>query len=82
MPSSSLLFPRHMVCLNWLLAPGVLSLQDELTLGFLDYLLLGTPAAPLRKRLLESGLGEALVGGGVSVSKAEHCNQERDIAGD
>ena len=56
-----------MVCVNWLLSEGVLSLQEELTLGFLDYLLLGTPAAPLRKRLLEAGLGEALVGGGVQV---------------
>ncbi|KAK3254691.1 Homeobox protein PKNOX1, partial [Cymbomonas tetramitiformis] len=33
--------------------------------GFLDYLLLGTPAAPLRQVLEESGLGEAVVGGGL-----------------
>ncbi|GFY89606.1 presequence protease 1 [Actinidia rufa] len=34
-------------------------------LGFLDHLMLGTPASPLRKILLESGLGDAIVGGGV-----------------
>ncbi|GJP38783.1 hypothetical protein CLOM_g23195 [Closterium sp. NIES-68] len=56
---------RHMTAVNWLLSESPLSLEQELTLGFLDHLLLGTPAAPLRKRLLESGLGEAIVGGGL-----------------
>ena len=42
-----------------------LDVETELALGFLDYLLLGTPAAPLRKALNDSGLGAALVGGGV-----------------
>jgi len=56
---------RHMVSLNWLLSEKQLPLEDELALGFLDNLLLGTPGAPLRKRLLESGLGEALVSSGL-----------------
>ncbi|KAJ4839629.1 Presequence protease 1, chloroplastic/mitochondrial [Turnera subulata] len=56
---------KHMVCLNWLLADKPLDLETELALGFLDHLILGTPASPLRKILLESGLGEAIVGGGV-----------------
>ncbi|GMH13419.1 hypothetical protein Nepgr_015260 [Nepenthes gracilis] len=56
---------QHMVCLNWLLSDKTLDLETELSLGFLDHLLLGTPASPLRKILLESGLGEAIVGGGV-----------------
>ncbi|GLU09298.1 hypothetical protein SLE2022_261640 [Rubroshorea leprosula] len=56
---------KHMVCLNWLLSHKPLDLQTELELGFLDHLLLGTPASPLRKALLESGLGDAIVGGGV-----------------
>ncbi|KAJ7560363.1 hypothetical protein O6H91_04G126700 [Diphasiastrum complanatum] len=56
---------KHMVCLNWLLSENPLDLQTELALGFLDHLMLGTPASPLRKALLESGLGEALVGGGI-----------------
>ncbi|XP_039019417.1 presequence protease 1, chloroplastic/mitochondrial-like [Hibiscus syriacus] len=55
---------KHMVCLNWLLSDKPLDLQTELTLGFLD-LMLGTPASPLRKVLLESGLGDAIIGGGV-----------------
>ncbi|CAK7329858.1 unnamed protein product [Dovyalis caffra] len=42
-----------------------LDLETELILGFLDHLMLGTPASPLRKILLESGLGDAIVGGGV-----------------
>ncbi|KAE9596452.1 hypothetical protein Lal_00007907 [Lupinus albus] len=56
---------NHMLCLNWLLSDKPLDLETELTLGFLDHLLLGTPASPLRKILLESGLGDAIVGGGV-----------------
>ncbi|KAJ8471823.1 hypothetical protein OPV22_026166 [Ensete ventricosum] len=56
---------KHMVCLNWLLSEEPLDLETELTLGFLDHLLLGTPASPLRRILLESGLGDAIVGGGI-----------------
>ncbi|XP_024028914.1 presequence protease 2, chloroplastic/mitochondrial isoform X2 [Morus notabilis] len=56
---------KHMVCLNWLLSDKPLDLETELTLGFLDHLMLGTPASPLRKILLESGLGDAIVGGGI-----------------
>ena len=56
---------KHMVCLNWLLSDKPLDLETELTLGFLDHLMLGTPASPLRKILLESGLGDAIVGGGM-----------------
>ncbi|XVF45162.1 hypothetical protein PTKIN_Ptkin02bG0182900 [Pterospermum kingtungense] len=56
---------KHMVCLNWLLSEKPLDLQTELTLGFLDHLMLGTPASPLRKVLLESGLGDSIIGGGV-----------------
>ncbi|PWA44349.1 presequence protease 2 [Artemisia annua] len=56
---------NHMVCLNWLLSDKPLDLETELALGFLDHLLLGTPASPLRKILLESGLGDAIVGGGI-----------------
>lgn len=56
---------KHMVCLNWLLSDKPLDLETELTLGFLNHLLLGTPASPLRKILLESRLGDAIVGGGI-----------------
>ncbi len=53
---------KAFVSLNWLLAEEPLDLETELAWGFLDYLLLGTPAAPLRKALNDSGLGEALIG--------------------
>ncbi|KAH6825949.1 presequence protease 1 [Perilla frutescens var. hirtella] len=56
---------KNMVCLNWLLSETPLDLETELALGFLDHLMMGTPASPLRKILLESGLGDAIVGGGV-----------------
>ncbi|KAH0943385.1 hypothetical protein HID58_003022 [Brassica napus] len=57
---------KNMVCVNWLLSEKPLDLQTQLALGFLDHLMLGTPASPLRKILLESGLGEALVSSGMS----------------
>ncbi|CAN1773318.1 Presequence protease 1, chloroplastic/mitochondrial [Linum perenne] len=56
---------KHMVCLNWLLSDKPLDLETELALGFLDHLLLGTHASPLMKILLESCLGEDIVGGGI-----------------
>ncbi len=51
--------------INWLLPEGD---QPELVLGLgiLDHILLGTPASPLRKILIESGLGEDVVGRGLS----------------
>ena len=54
---------KAFVSLNWLLSEEHMDLETELAWGFLDYLLLGTSAAPLRKALNDSGLGEALIGG-------------------
>ena len=54
------------VSVNWLLAEDQIDLETELAWGFLDYLMLGTTAAPLRRALTESGLGESLIGGGLS----------------
>jgi Zn-dependent M16 (insulinase) family peptidase len=56
--------PKGMFTTNWLLTDS----QDaELALGLdiLSYILVGTPASPLRKALIDSGLGEDLTGGGV-----------------
>lgn len=64
-PDGGNLKKKHMVCLNWLLDEKPLVLETELALEFLDHLMLGTPASPLRKTLLESGLGDAIVGGGM-----------------
>eukprot|EP01018_Ginkgo_biloba_P002366 Gb_32560 [translate_table: standard] len=42
-----------------------LDIETELVLGFLKHHMLGTPIASLRKNHLESGLGDAIVGGGI-----------------
>lgn len=56
----------HMIQVNWLLNDEPLNDTDELTLNFLDHLLMGTTSSILRKTLTESGLGEAVTGGGLS----------------
>lgn len=56
----------HMVMVNWLLNDRPMTATEELTLGVLDHLLMGTTSAVLRKTLMESGLGDAITGGGVS----------------
>lgn len=52
---------------NWLLVEPT---SPELSLGLhmLGYILIGTPASPLRKALVDSGLGEDVTGAGVSSS--------------
>jgi len=54
-----------MASVNWMLAPPT-GREETLSHGLLSYLLAGTPAAPLRKKLTESGLGESMIGGGIS----------------
>lgn len=56
----------HMFMMNWLLNDRPLSPTEDLTLGVLDHLLMGTTSSILRKTLMESGLGEAITGGGLS----------------
>lgn len=56
---------KSFLTVNWLLAEEAFDLETSLAWGFLDHLLLGTPAAPLRQALESSGLGEALTGGGL-----------------
>jgi len=58
--------PKHMINMNWLVNDEPLSTFEELTLGILDHLMMGTTSAKLRKTLMESGLGEAVTGGGLS----------------
>ncbi len=54
-----------MVSVNWMLDPPE-SREETLSHGMLSYLLAGNAAAPLRKKLTESGLGEGMIGGGIS----------------
>ncbi|MFH0908982.1 MAG: insulinase family protein [bacterium] len=55
---------RSFHVVNWLLAETT-DILTSLGLGLLDHILIGTPAAPLRKALIDSGLGEDLAGIGL-----------------
>lgn len=50
--------------LNWALAEND-DPETALGLSLLAHMLIGTPAAPLRKALIDSGLGEDIAGGGL-----------------
>jgi len=56
--------PKPMFTVNWLLSSPV-NAEHVFALELLDHILLGTPASPLRKALIESGLGEDITGGGM-----------------
>jgi Zn-dependent M16 (insulinase) family peptidase len=58
--------PKHMITINWLMNEEKLSMKESLSLALLDYLMIGTSTSELRKILIESGLGESLIGGGRS----------------
>jgi presequence protease len=53
-----------MVTVNWLLDEEH-DQKTVLALGILEHVLLGNPAAPLRKALTDSGIGEGMVGSGI-----------------
>ena len=55
---------KSMLAVNWLL-PETLDTERALGLSMLAYILIGTHASPLRKALIDSGLGEDLVGAGL-----------------
>lgn len=55
-----------MVSVNWLLNDEPLSVKEALALELADDLLVGNSAATLRKALTDSGLGESVIGGGLS----------------
>jgi Zn-dependent M16 (insulinase) family peptidase len=61
---------RAFVTVNWLLGE-VTNGREMLTLNVLDHILIETPASPLRKALIDSGLGEDLTGGGFSMYTRE-----------
>ncbi len=55
---------KGMVACNWLLSEGS-DVELTLSLRMLEHILLGMPASPLRRALIESGLGEDLAGDGL-----------------
>ncbi|MCB9454060.1 MAG: insulinase family protein [Anaerolineaceae bacterium] len=61
---------KGFVTIGWLLN-DVRDSETTLALGILDYILVDSPASPLRKALLDSGLGEDLSGDGLSASLRE-----------
>ncbi|MCP4665086.1 MAG: peptidase M16 [Deltaproteobacteria bacterium] len=56
---------KGMVTVNWLLSE-TMDIQTNFALQMLDYILLGMPGSPLRKALIDSGLGEDLAGEGLA----------------
>jgi Zn-dependent M16 (insulinase) family peptidase len=61
---------KGMMTVAWLLTDTA-DLETGLALQILSHILVGTPASPLRKALIDSGLGEDLTGGGVSPYQKE-----------
>ncbi len=53
-----------MLTVNWML-DEVLDRETDLAFEILEQILVGTPAAPLYKALIDSGLGAGLAGGGL-----------------
>lgn len=59
---------KAMFTLNWVLCANGYSEEEVelcLSLSMLEHILLGMPASPLRRALIESGLGEDLAGSGL-----------------
>ncbi|MCB0077792.1 MAG: insulinase family protein [Anaerolineales bacterium] len=61
---------KGMVSVAWLL-PEVMDAETHLLFRLLDYILIETPASPLRRALIESGLGDDLSARGL----ADHLRQ-------
>eukprot|EP00210_Caulerpa_lentillifera_P002178 g2092.t1 len=56
---------KTFISLHWLLAEDHMDTKTQLAVEFLNYLLLGTPASPLYKKLNDSELGEAVLSYGL-----------------
>lgn len=56
---------KSLLATTWLL-PEITDRQRALELSVLSHALISTPASPLRKALIDSGLGEGLAGSGLS----------------
>lgn len=54
---------KSMTTVSWLL-PEITDMETMMALEILSHALIDTPASPLRKALIDSGLGEDLVGSG------------------
>ncbi len=62
---------KAFVTINWLW-DEVADPEEALAQEVLDHILMGTPASPLRKALIDSGLGEDVVGDGLEDNLRQH----------
>lgn len=62
---------KAMVMLNWMIGEER-DVTTTLALDLTSYILLGNSAAPLRKALIDSGLGEDVLGGGFNDGLRQH----------
>ena len=62
--------PKYFVALTWLLQDEI-DADERRALQVLEHALLGTPGSPLRKALIDSGLGEDLTGSGLEIELAQ-----------
>jgi len=63
---------KGMITVNWMLGETT-DVDANFALRILEYILLGMPASPLRKALIDSGFGEDLVGGGLETELRQMC---------
>lgn len=63
---------KAMLSMNWLLAPTA-DLELNFALRMLEHMLIGLPSSPLRKALLESGLGEDVIDDGLETELRQLC---------
>lgn len=62
---------KAFVTINWMLGEER-DIKTTLALDILSYILLGNAGAPLRKALIDSGLGEDVIGGGFNDGLRQH----------
>ena len=62
---------KAFVTVNWLLDESG-DAEATLALDVLNHILMGAPASPLRKALIDSGLGEDVAGGGLEDELRQH----------
>ncbi len=62
---------KHYITINWVL-PDKSDAVLAFSMNILGHILIGTSASPLRKALIDSGLGEDLAGGGMETSIREN----------
>ncbi len=63
---------KGMMTVNWMLGETT-DVDANFSLRILEYILLGMPASPLRKALIDSGFGEDLTGGGLETELRQMC---------